>query len=103
MALSAVLTVSRVQTTVDVVMVHLLQVMNLLIKHGDVPALCLWCMSWMQAPGFDPEQSSTAQVLGCQSSLCNCGSPACTCFQNKCYYSRRYGELQQQQQGQTSA
>eukprot|EP00882_Tetradesmus_deserticola_P025713 GHRQ01028270.1.p1 GENE.GHRQ01028270.1~~GHRQ01028270.1.p1 ORF type:complete len:487 (+),score=162.78 GHRQ01028270.1:773-2233(+) len=52
----------------------------------------LWWI-WLQVPGFDPQRSSTAQVLGCQSSLCSCGSPACSCLQNKCYYSRRYAEM----------
>ncbi|WIA11327.1 hypothetical protein OEZ85_011450 [Tetradesmus obliquus] len=55
-------------------------------------ANCAHCGGHM-SPGFDPALSSTAQVLGCQSSLCNCGSPACTCLQKKCYYSRRYAEL----------
>lgn len=55
-------------------------------------ANCAHCGAHM-SPGFDPALSSTAQVLGCQSSLCNCGSPACTCLQNKCYYSRRYAEM----------
>ena len=36
--------------------------------------------------------SKTAVRLGCGVPLCNCGSPPCQCVDDRCYYSRSYGE-----------
>jgi len=45
-----------------------------------------------QDAAFNPDQSSTAQVLPCGHSRCICGSPPCSCNNNKCYYQRMYAE-----------
>mmetsp|Transcript_2166 Transcript_2166/g.6412 ORF Transcript_2166/g.6412 Transcript_2166/m.6412 type:complete len:472 (-) Transcript_2166:868-2283(-) len=42
---------------------------------------------------FDPKASSTYEVLPCNNdSRCLCGSPACTCGDKQCSYSRYYAE-----------
>lgn len=70
------------------------------------PATCtLYCVQALvplltcsQATPFDPAKSSTARWLGCSDKQCQCGSPSCSCRQDKCYYTRHYGEVLQQQQ-----
>lgn len=47
-----------------------------------------------QDPAFNPQSSSSARELSCTHPKCgtSCGSPSCTCNNNKCYYTRTYAE-----------
>lgn len=71
-------------------------------RHVGIP-LCTVCeplvllLTWSQATPFDPAKSSTARWLGCSDKQCQCGSPSCSCRQDKCYYTRHYGEVLKQQ------
>eukprot|EP00878_Enallax_costatus_P043824 GHUV01051913.1.p1 GENE.GHUV01051913.1~~GHUV01051913.1.p1 ORF type:complete len:224 (+),score=25.79 GHUV01051913.1:157-828(+) len=55
-------------------------------------ANCQHCGRHMDS-AFDPSKSSTVQLLSCQHDLCQCGSPGCSCVEQKCYYSRHYAEM----------
>eukprot|EP00884_Botryococcus_braunii_P019358 jgi/Botrbrau1/6105/Bobra.331_2s0002.1 len=41
---------------------------------------------------FDPSQSNSAKYVPCDSDMCSCGRPQCTCTGGKCFYSRSYAE-----------
>jgi hypothetical protein len=53
------------------------------------------CCPVPQATPFDPSKSSTARLLSCMDKQCQCGSPACSCRQDQCYYTRHYGAYRQ--------
>eukprot|EP00878_Enallax_costatus_P039744 GHUV01045636.1.p1 GENE.GHUV01045636.1~~GHUV01045636.1.p1 ORF type:complete len:526 (+),score=146.95 GHUV01045636.1:825-2402(+) len=54
---------------------------------------CICAVPFLQDSAFDPSKSSTVQLLSCQHDLCQCGSPGCSCVEQKCYYSRHYAEM----------
>lgn len=72
-------------------------VTSTLVRHAAIRVCANFGMCTSQAAAFDPNKSVTSRWLGCVDKRCLCGSPACSCKEQTCYYTRHYGEHVSQQ------